>query len=358
MKALKIGFDAKRIYNNTTGLGVYGRSLVRNLAKEFPENEYLLYTPSKTDRFYTITNNFKIITPKTPFHSYWRSYGINKSIAKQHLDIFHGLSNEIPLKLNPTTKYVCTIHDLIWLKIPQTYKAIDRYFYTQKLKHACHHCDMIIATSNQTANDLKELMKVSDDRIKVIYQSGTEVPIHISQTPPIEEPYFFYLSSFQQRKNHLTLLQAYANIKNKSNRMLVLAGQEGETLVEVKNFITKYKLHADVKVITNLTEIDKYHWLAHADAFIYPSSYEGFGIPLLEAMQLGKPLILNDIPVFREIAGNLAQYFSLIDNNSLENILSDFSAQQFISTKPIGLPEKFSPIFTSKQLQHTYLELL
>lgn len=359
METLKIGFDAKRIFNNTTGLGVYGRSLVKNLVKEFPNNEYYLFTPKETDLFRVNSKQVKTITAPGFFNLFWRSYGINKEIATHHLDIYHGLSNEIPFKLNHSTKYICTIHDLIWLKYPDTYKKIDRNIYTKKLKHACTHSDMLIATSKQTANDLHEIMDIPKDRIRVVYQSGNEIPHNISRTSPIDEPYFFYLSSFQKRKNHLRLVQAYSNIKDKTNRLLVLAGKEGETFNEVKRFISDNKLQSDVVILSNLNEIEKYQWLKHADAFVYPSIDEGFGIPLIEAMQLGTPLLLNDIPVFKEIAEDTAEYFSLSEAGDLENKLSTFKkpTSETTSNLPLLL-NKFSISETSKSLLSIYLEIL
>ncbi|MCZ2129906.1 MAG: glycosyltransferase family 4 protein [Bacteroidia bacterium] len=358
MKTLKIGFDAKRIFNNHTGLGVYGRNLVGNLAKQYPANQYFLFTPKETTLFRPNPRNTTIIKPSTPFKALWRSYGINKEIVQNNLDIYHGLSNEIPFKLSKSVKYVCTIHDLIWLRMPETYKSIDRYFYTKKLKHACTNSDIIIATSHQTANDIQELMHVPAHKIRIVYQTGPEIPSHIRSDSPLESPYFFYLSSFQERKNHIPLLKAFANIKDKSNRMLVLAGAEGNTLKEVQQFVASNKLQSDVKILTNISDVQKYWWLKHADAFVYPSAYEGFGIPLIEAMQLGIPLILHDIPVFREIAENTAQYFSLKSEGSLEQELMDFTHNKEPNScvKAQILP-KFSPEHTNQQLFSVYDEL-
>ncbi|HHB52375.1 MAG TPA: glycosyltransferase family 1 protein, partial [Saprospiraceae bacterium] len=124
---MRVGFDAKRIFHNTTGLGNYSRDLVKNLAKYYPDHACILFNPKspKVDRL-TIENNMKIVQPQSwlskKIPSLWRSFYINKSIRQENIDIFHGLSGELPFGINKTdVKSVVTIHDLIFIHFPELY---------------------------------------------------------------------------------------------------------------------------------------------------------------------------------------------------------------------------------------------
>lgn len=358
MKPLTIGFDAKRIFNNSTGLGVYSRNLVSNLIEHYPENNYVLFTPKISFPFEITAPNLEVVFPKTPFTSLWRTSGINKDIERKQIDIYHGLSNEIPIRLNPSTRYVCTIHDLIWLKLPSAYNAIDRIVYTKKLKHACQYSDILIATSQQTADDLQEIMKVPASKIRVVYQTGPSVILNIDSESPLKNPYLFYLSSFEQRKNHLSLLKTFFKCKGGQNIKLVLAGKPGPSLPLIQRFIEKYGLGDEVIILQNITDEEKFTWLKHAKSFVYPSVYEGFGIPLLEAMKIGTPLLLNNLPVFKEIAGETAKYFDLNIEKDFENKLNQ------IIESPKGIVnyteqlQKFTSKETSSSLWKVYEELM
>src|SRR5690606_15730212 len=176
--ALKIGFDAKRAFLNTTGLGNYSRSLIMALSQFFPDNAYFLYTP-KT-KFPRLTGHFqaqKNIQIRQPaavplFRSMWRTKCITGGLKTDELDIYHGLSHELPLGIQKTgIKSVVTIHDLILFGYPEYYKLADRKIYEAKFRYACKHADAIIAVSEQTKRDLQTFLQVPGEKIEVIYQS-------------------------------------------------------------------------------------------------------------------------------------------------------------------------------------------
>ena len=163
---MKIAFDAKRALNNSTGLGNHARILLNALMRDFPENEYLLFSPKAKDEFFhQLAGDFKIIFPETrlekSFHPLWRSYGMNRQLDREKANIYHGLSNEIPIStVHSPLATVVTIHDLIFLKHTEQYPFIDRQMYKLKTKYAAQHADKIIAVSNETKNDLMDFYKV------------------------------------------------------------------------------------------------------------------------------------------------------------------------------------------------------
>lgn len=164
-KFMRIGFDAKRAFLNASGLGNYSRNMISYLTKQFPENEYFMFTPKTSDRFDFIKDNAaRTILPQTTFHrtctSYWRTYSLTGELSKYNLDLYHGLSNEVPYNIvHSDVKSVVTIHDLIFLRLPKLYKRIDRNIYEKKFRYACANADKIIAISEQTKRDIIDFLE-------------------------------------------------------------------------------------------------------------------------------------------------------------------------------------------------------
>jgi len=150
---LRIGYDGKRAANNLTGLGNYSRSLIEHLAEQYPENQYLVYSPKlksakQIDNFFK-KDNIELKLPKDT-HFLWRTLNVVKDLLRDNVQIFHGLSHEIPFYIEHTPiKSVVTIHDLIFLRFPEYYKFIDRKLYEWKSKSACKRADRIIAISEK-----------------------------------------------------------------------------------------------------------------------------------------------------------------------------------------------------------------
>ena len=156
-----IGYEAKRIYHNKTGLGNYSRDLVRILASYYPENRYFLYNPKKNKEALFTTNSLGIIEklPSTSFYkkfyNVWRQIGIVSDLKLDNTEIFHGLSGEIPSGLKKANiKSVVTIHDLIFMRYPNLYSYFDRKIHFYKFKKSAQNADLVIAISEQTKADI------------------------------------------------------------------------------------------------------------------------------------------------------------------------------------------------------------
>ena len=172
---MKIGFDAKRAFFNPTGLGNYSRTLISSLSNRFPDHEYFLYSPkvSHNGLFSADTNNLQLRIPAGLIAklapALWRSYGMNRTLKQDKLDLYHGLSHELPAGIKKTKiPSVVTIHDLIYLRYPKYYPAMDRWVYDKKFRHSCRVADRIIAVSEQTRRDLIEFFNVIPEKITVI----------------------------------------------------------------------------------------------------------------------------------------------------------------------------------------------
>ena len=161
---MRIGFDGKRAVQNFTGLGNYSRYVADILCHFYPENDYVLYAPKKREnkRMNLLTGQYRQLTlayPATSFwkklSSLWRVWGITSQLEKEGIELFHGLSNELPLNIHKSRiKSIVTIHDLIFLRYPQYYQSIDRKIYTYKFRKACENADKIIAISECTKRDI------------------------------------------------------------------------------------------------------------------------------------------------------------------------------------------------------------
>jgi glycosyltransferase involved in cell wall biosynthesis len=364
---MKIGFDAKRLFLNNTGLGNYSRTVVRNLQAFYPENEYHLYTPKikqTTEHPHFSKPPFYLHTPTTPFKSYWRSRGIVPQLKQDKLDIFHGLSHEIPIGLNRSKiKTIVSIHDLIFKTNPDTYPAIDRFIYDKKWAYSCKNADAIVAISESTKADIIKYYDVNPDKISVIYQpcqplfyqmQAVESALKIQQLYPLPNDFLLYVGSIQPRKNLLNLIKGYALLQKSEQIPLVLVGNGGKHKRQVQQLIASLKLEKNVVWLENV--YNNHHLQAIyqlATALIYPSFYEGFGLPVVEALLSKTAVITSKVSSMPEAGGEAAwcvNPHSIEEiRAAVEEILSDemdrkrrvelgfeFAQRQFASKKLTG----------------------
>lgn len=321
---MNIGFDAKRFFHNQTGLGNYSRDLVNALASYFPEHHYFLFDKKGGQE---LKSPLELVLPSSSNQSFvWRAKQILKEKAFQNLDVFHGLSNELPFGNYPShVKKIVTIHDVIFKSHPQNYSFIDRSIYHIKTKHAATIADTVIATSEFTSQQIQLYYPVKSSNIKVVYQACNEI-FHQTLTDSevqtfkekyrLENPFFLYVSSFNQRKNHLFLLRAFKKYPNQ-NHHLVLAGSLGDSFDAVNQLIVDLDLSKRVTILPNINQQELPILYQSASWFVYPSIQEGFGIPLLEAMTCHLPILASNIPVFKEIAAKEVLFFDLHNEEQL-----------------------------------------
>ena len=295
-----IGFDAKRIVRNGTGLGSYGRTLVNDLAK-YPLT-LRLYAPDegRDDLRNQIVQSEHISfhIPHSTFHPFWRSYGMVKDLKRDGVQLFHGLSGELPIGIRKSgIKSVVTIHDLIFLRHPEFYNPIDVKLYTWKFRQTLREADHIIAISECTKRDILEYggQDVSEDKITLVYQSCSP-RFDISRPPAPSHPrtpetkrYILSVGSIEARKNTLLAVKALPYLP--SDVSLVLVGRHTKYTDTILAYAKEHQLEHRVKVMHGVPDTDLPALYAGAEAFVYPSVYEGFGIPIIEAISCGLPVV-------------------------------------------------------------------
>jgi glycosyltransferase involved in cell wall biosynthesis len=347
---MRIAFDAKRAFNNFTGLGNYSRSLIEGLENFFPEHEYFLFTPSARE---SITDFFspvsKLILPEKTIHRLfpwlWRSWSLNKDILRLKIDVFHGLSNELPFNAHLLKcKKIVTIHDILFLKQPEDFPAFDRIFYARKTHYASTYADIITVNSTATKNDLVELLKIDEKKIVVIPHAVSSIFLEKKSQNEIAatlekhhlpKNFLLQTGSFLKRKNHIKTIEAFQEVlKRYSDLFLVFTGGGGSYEKRVLKKISECGLQKNILVKKNVAPKDLPAIYQSAKMVLYPSENEGFGLPLVEAFASGVPVITNDKCVFRETGGSAAWYVNcqsiaelssaillLLENKSLKNDL-------------------------------------
>lgn len=305
MDKMIIGFDAKRIVRNRTGLGSYARTLVNDLAgrgdmllrlyapdaghddlrSQVPERENLCYCyPS------SLTSHFSPFTSLSK--SYWRSRGIVSQLQRDGIQLYHGLSGELPMGISRSgIKSVVTIHDLIFLRHPEFYHWIDTKIYAWKFRHTVREADHIIAISECTKRDIMELGNVDERKISVVYQSYAPHFKNLNSLPsPLSSrKYILNVGTIERRKNILLAVKALALLP--ADLSLVIIGRHTPYADEVKAYAEKHHLADRVIMLHGINNEQLPPYYANAETFVYPSVYEGFGIPIIEAISSGLPVV-------------------------------------------------------------------
>lgn len=357
---MHIGFDAKRYFHNRTGLGNYSRDLINTLIQQHPDDQFFLY--DRKPSFTNLPTNTITVPPTNGGGFLWKEWKIQKEIKMYMLDVYHGLSNELPFgKWPDRVKKIVSIHDVIFRHYPEQYAMIDRQIYHHKTKHAISVADIVIATSYATAEDLQQFYKADPAKLKVVYQTCGEQHRALYSEAEISafarayrlpEKFIVYVSSFQTRKNHLSLLKAFASCKGAAGK-LVLAGKPGNALHKVKDFIREHQLQDQVVVLTDVDRKELPLLYRAASGFVYPSMIEGFGIPLIEAAHAGLPMAVNNIAVFNELSPEGSIKFDSANVSEFSKALIELSKRQ--KSDYTNFLQAFNPLVSAETVYGLYL---
>ncbi|HOU97841.1 MAG TPA: glycosyltransferase family 1 protein [Bacteroidales bacterium] len=371
-----IAFDAKRAFFNNTGLGNYSRNTLHQLFTFYPEHHYWLYVPSK--RFknkFTIPKEVRIATPNSwvgrLFPSYWRSLLINSQLMYEKPDIYHGLSNELPFGITSTKiKTVVTIHDLIFKRFPQWYKPMDVKIYDRKFSYAAQHADMVIAVSQQTANDIEYYYNIPSERIRVLYQSCNPLFFNYLNKTDIDavlskynlpSKYLLYVGTIEERKNLHRLIEAL-HIAKIDIPLVVIGRKTAYFTNNVLPLIEQYKIQSQLHFIENVENSSLPAIYQAAKLFIYPSLFEGFGIPILEAQASGTPVLTSTGSCFSEAGGPHSAYANPLDSNDIAQqltlLLNDKERRISMIEKGRAYAQQFNDKQCAENLMKVYEQLL
>ena len=345
-----IGFDAKRAVANGTGLSSYSRTLINDLAR-YPLTLRLyapdegrddlrtqiqdranvtLHTPHST--FHLPPSTFHL--PHSTFHiphstslgkSLWRSHGIVSDLRRDGIQLYHGLSGELPIGIRKSgIPSVVTIHDLIFLRHPEYYHWIDTKIYAWKFRQTISEATHIIAISECTRRDILHYAPELDPaRISVIYQSCAP---KFTQTSTINTQlstlnsyrYILNVGTIEARKNVLLAVKALeVSEVLPADLHLVIVGRHTSYTDNVQRYIRAHGLDSRVHILHGVSDAQLPALYAGAEAFVYPSRYEGFGIPIIEAISSGLPVVACTGSCLEEAGGPDTLYVSPDDPRAM-----------------------------------------
>tara|TARA_B100001115_G_C15812672_1_gene403091 strand:- start:120 stop:1244 length:1125 start_codon:yes stop_codon:yes gene_type:complete len=369
---IKLGYDGKRAFFNNTGLGNYSRDTIRVVSKNFKDNKYFIYTSNniKNKRldFIKSNKNIYIKTPKNFFYKsfdfLWRSKKVIDDLLHDKIDIYHGLSNEIPYGIEVTgIKTIVTIHDLIFIRYPNLFQAFDRYIYFKKFKYACEKANKIIAVSTQTKKDIIKFFNISEDKITVIYQGcnnifqkeiTTDKQNLVAKKYNLPNKFLLYVGTIEERKNLLSLIKA---IKKIPNQKLVVIGNGKKYKKKCREYIRVNNLEKNILFINNLSLNEIRAIYAKAEIMIYPSIFEGFGIPILEALFSKVPVITSKNGCFSEAGGPHTSYINPLSSEEIKNEILKIQSSNEIRNKMIRNGYAYAQNFTDEKIANNLMKL-
>ncbi len=362
-KTQRIAFDAKRAFHNSRGLGNYSRDTIRLLTRYAPENEYFFFgQPSELFRptcgtVVSPTGVWKVVP------SLWRSFGCLRDIEGQHIDLYHGLSGELPFGIHRTaTQTLVTMHDTIFVRYPELYSPTYRRLFSRKVQYACDHATRIIAISEQTKQDLIRFFHADETKISVVYQGCSNrfrQPVTDEQVASakakygLPDDYIIDVGAIEPRKNLRNLL--YAMAETHIDLPLVAVGGRSKYAEQMRALAAR--LGVSLTLLHGVPFADFPALYKGAICLVYPSLFEGFGIPILEAMCVGTPVLTSKGSCFEETGGDAALYADPNDpiaiGLQLQRLLNDTNLRQQMVAR--GTTQSLR--FTDDEVAHHLLDV-
>lgn len=371
-----IGYDAKRAFRNNSGLGNYSRMVIGGVCREgHGMVKSLLFTPTTKGRHTHYFDDIQEVEVRQPRGLWamagglWRSVWSGLCARRDGVDIYHGLSHELPFFLGNGVKKVVTMHDLIVRRYPEFFKPGDRIIHRLKMRHACRVADIVIAISEQTKCDLVDLMHVPEEKIRVVYQScdpifwnppsATLPPSHTAIHLP--ERYIIAVGTVEERKNQVAAVRALALLPE--DVCLVVVGRpRGNYPQQVRRAVKELGVDHRVIFLQNAAFSDFPALYRGAVASVYMSVFEGFGIPVLESLCCDCPVVTSNVSSMPEAGGDAALYAAPDDYRTLaahlSRLLSDPAFRNSQIEKGRTQRLKFAPEKVSQDMLALYRSLL
>ncbi len=363
---MKIAYDAKRAFSSGSGLGNYSRDLVRILSKIYPENQYILISKKTSEKGKAVLELPNVSHVKTSKGTLSRQFQMGKDAQNIDADIFHGLSGELPLKWNKKPiKKVVTIHDLIFERFPEYYTWLDCKIHFWKFKKAAISSDKIIAISEQTKIDIIHYLKVPESKIEIVYQGchqsfkekqSQKFLNEIKEKFQLPEKFILNVGTIEPRKNLLNIIKS---LKGTDIPLVVVGGKKKKYFKLIEKEIQKSQVKVQFLQGVSMEELAAIYKLA--EIFIYPSFFEGFGIPIIEALFSETVVITSNTSCLPEAGGPDSVY---INPENVDDIRSKIiflweneSERKRRSEKGLEFVQKFNDDVIAKDMMRVYESL-
>jgi len=317
---MKIAIDGTIIREGITGTGFYITNLINGLLKVDRKNRYFIFGDKENIRKFVNVDqpNFKIVHKKfrnRVIRVLWQYIIFPFELKKLKIDVLHSPNYITPL-IKLGFKIILTIHDLTFLLFPEKYTITKRLLFSKMLPLFIKKSDKIIAVSNNTKQDILRFFKLPEDKIAVTYESypdyyNMSIPLpeskKIVSRYGIDKDYILYVGMIEPRKNIISLLKAFVELDPDIDLDLVIVGNKGWYFKEIEEYmssISNRKLNNKIIFTGYVSEPELKYFYRAAFMFVYPSLYEGFGLPPLQAMACGTPVITSNVSSLPEVVGN------------------------------------------------------
>ena len=374
---MRIGIDASPILKEKAGVGCYVFNLIKHLSLIDQENRYVLFYCHHTDirnKILKLSNpnfeNKSILFPIKIMKALWATVRLPKVNWFTHdVDLYHSTA----FYLNPVSsgKSILTIFDLNFLALRRFTLWSGRWHYAPKIKEYAKRCDSIVTVSESSKKEIIESLNVAPEKITVIYggcseifQPGSDDGLKewIKRKYQIKGDFILYVGTLEPRKNLKGLIQAYNRSRAKEEFLLVLAGGRGWRYEHIFQLVKRLNLEDQVIFTGYVPEFDLPGLYGSASLFVYPSFYEGFGLPPLEAMACGVPVIVSNTTSLPEVVGDAGIYVDPNDTEqisvSIDLVLSDPKLHRALSEKGIERAKLFSWEKTANETLTLYKKLV
>ncbi len=366
---MRIGIDARML--NNTGIGRYLRNLLIQLAAIDTNNEYIIFVNPENLRIIDHTNvMFVPFTSYLPVYSLREQYMLPIQIRKWNIDLMHYPNFNVPLF--PYCPYVVTIHDLIYYLYPEECPSKMAHYYAKyMLRYAAKHARIVMTVSNHSKNDLMRYFHLHEDRIRVILNAPdtkiypasrsrhTHISNHLQKKYGISDPYVLYVGKHHRYKNIITLLHAFIRHQAIFEQFqLVIAGKRDSRQQALYDMAAAMDPGTRIIFTDFVSDDDIFKLYQQASLFVFPSLYEGFGLPPLEAMACGVPVITSCAASLPEIVGDAAIVVDPSDvtamADAMQHVLTDTHLWHTLREKGLQHAQTFSWERAARQLLEVY----
>jgi glycosyltransferase involved in cell wall biosynthesis len=321
-----IGIDASRAFRkNRTGIEEYSYQVIKHLVDKLEGHQVVLYVRTTNYELHTniqstnqlnnqfaLPNNWKIKTIKFPY--LWTQVGLSLELLFHPVDILFVPGHIVPI-IHPTST-IATVHGLEYEFCPKAYSIWERLYMRWSIKKSCQWAKKIIAVSENTKKDLINLYKVPAEKIEVVYEGVADnfkfsiLNFQSIFNDKILKPYLLFIGRLEERKNICGIIEAYKILKEKYNipHSLVLTGSPGYNYKNIKSTVNGSQFVNEIIETGFVSDEEKWELLKNADVFLFPTFYEGFGLPVLEAQSVGTPVAASNNSSIPEVAGSKTEF--------------------------------------------------
>jgi len=370
-----IGIDASRAFQKQkTGIEEYSYQVIKHLRDILKDEEVILYCNPKINKIeyadpvkfrdagsrqdgtfngvnFDLPKKWRIKYLRSPI--FWTQVRLSLELLFHPVDVLFVPAHTVPLVHSKNT--IVTIHGLEYEYCPKAYSFWQRFYMRRVIKNSCRWAKRIIAVSDNTRKDLMKLYKVPGEKVKVIYEgigdNNFQFPISNFQkisNDKIFKPYFLFIGRLEERKNIAGIVEAFEILKRKYkiSQKLILIGKFGFGGEKIKSKIDSSEYKSDIILTGYVSDEDKFYLMANADVFLFPTFYEGFGLPILEAQSVGAPVVTSNVSSMPEVSGEGAVLVDPKDSSAIAEavykLISNESYKNDIIEKGYNNIKRFS----------------